>query len=115
MRVEEQLGVHHAVGGGALEVGHRQVEEVLLAQQRGGTGVVQVEEALQVAEGVGGAGFLDAGPGQGDAVARGQGEHQLRFQGALDVQVQFGLGQGAQVGVQVHVIFPVRWMAIPSG
>jgi hypothetical protein len=61
LRVEEHLGVHHVVGRGALEqVGPGHVEEVLLLQQHAGAGVVDVQEALQVGEGVGLAQVLDA-------------------------------------------------------
>jgi hypothetical protein len=53
LRVEEDLGVHHVVGRGALEVGPGHVVEVLLGQQHAGAGVVDVQKALQVGEGVG--------------------------------------------------------------
>lgn len=103
--VEEEFGMHHAVGGGAAEIGHGQFEEVLLVDQGRGAGVVEVQEGLQVAEGVGRPGGLDAGPGQGHAVLLGQGEHHFRLQAAFDVQMQFGLGQGAQEGFQFHGAF----------
>src|SRR3546814_17969189 len=59
------------------------VEEVLFVQQHAGPGVVDVQEALQVGEGIGRAQRLDAGVGQGDAVALRQGEAELGFQGAF--------------------------------
>jgi hypothetical protein len=55
-----------------LEVGPGHVEEVLLLQQHAGAGVVDVQEALQVCEGVGRAQRLHAGVGQRHAVAPGQ-------------------------------------------
>jgi hypothetical protein len=61
LRVEEELGMHHVVGRGALEVGPGHVEEVGLVQQHAGTGVVDVQEALQVSEGIGRAQCLHAG------------------------------------------------------
>ena len=60
LRVEEHLGVHHVVGRRAVEVGPGHVVEVLLLQQHAGAGVVDVQEALQVGEGVGAAQRLDA-------------------------------------------------------
>ena len=51
----------HVVGRGALQVGPGHVVEVLLLQQHAGAGVVDVQEALQVGEGVGAAQLLDAG------------------------------------------------------
>ena len=61
-------------------------------QQHAGAGVVDVEEALQVGEGVGRAQRLDAGVGQRHAVALRQREDQLGLERALDVDVQLGLG-----------------------
>ncbi len=96
LRVEEQFGMHHVVGRGALEVGPRHVEEVLLVQQHRGTGVVDVEEALQIGEGVGLAQRLDARVGQAQAVALRQREDQLGLERTFDVDVQLGLGHAAQ-------------------
>ncbi|MOA26602.1 hypothetical protein D3C78_1474080 [compost metagenome] len=50
-------------------------------------------------EGIGPAQAVHVGPGQGDLVAFGEGEQQLGLQRALQVQVQFGLGQGVDPGV----------------
>ena len=92
LRIEEQLGVHHVVGLGAAQVRHRHVEEVLFVQQHAGAGVVDVEKALQVAEGVRRAQRLDIGIGELHLIAPRQIEDQLGFERALDVDVQFGLG-----------------------
>jgi hypothetical protein len=78
------------------KVGPGHVVEVLLLQQHAGASVVDVEKALQVGEGVGRAQGLHAGVGQRHAVALGQREDHLRLQRALDVDVQLGLGHGAQ-------------------
>jgi hypothetical protein len=87
LRVEEDLGMPHAVRARPLEVGTRQVAEVALGLQHGHALVVDVEERLQVAERVGRAQLLDAREAQRDAVARGQLEHQLGLERALDVEV----------------------------
>jgi hypothetical protein len=96
LRVEEHLGVHHVVGRGALQVSPGHVVEVLLFQQHARAGVVDVQEALQVGEGVGAAQFFDAGIRNGHAVALREREDQLGFERAFDVHVQLGLGHGAQ-------------------
>jgi hypothetical protein len=72
------------------------LEEVLLAQQHAGAGVVDVEEALQVGEGVGGAQRLDARVGQRHAVARASAKIISGSSVPFDVQVQLGLGHGTQ-------------------
>src|SRR5215213_9323626 len=53
LRVEEDLGVAHALGGGLSEVGPGQVVEVTLVEQYLGALVVEVQERLQVGEVVG--------------------------------------------------------------
>ncbi|MCY1442898.1 hypothetical protein D9M71_592870 [compost metagenome] len=93
LRVEERLDVDYALRLALLQVGPGQVVEVLLAAQHVRAGIVEIEEFLQVVEGVGLAQGLDVGPGQHDAVAFGEGEQQLRLQRAFEVQVQFRLGQ----------------------
>jgi hypothetical protein len=92
LRVEEDLHVDDLVGGGALEVGQHQIVEVFPGAQHVGTGVIQVEKALQAVEGVGGAQGGLVGIRQGDAVAAGQGEGQVGLQGAFNMQVKLGLG-----------------------
>ncbi len=94
--IEEGLGVDDVLLLALEQIGPGQVIEVLLGTQHVGAGVVEVEEFLQVAEVVGGAQGLDVRPGQGDAMALGQLEQQLGLQGAFQVQVQFGLGQGIE-------------------
>ena len=91
LRVEEDLRVPHVVGRCAREVGERHVLEVLLLDQHRGAGVIDVEEALQIGEGVGRAQCLDVRVGQRDVVALGQREDQLRFERAFDMNVQFRL------------------------
>ncbi|MNI33084.1 hypothetical protein D3C73_870120 [compost metagenome] len=99
--IEEDFGVAHIVGGGALEIGEGQVLEILSRQQHGGARVIDVEKVLQVGEVIGRAHGLDAVIGDGDAVAPGQLEHQLGLEAAFDVEVQFGLRQAGDEGVEV--------------
>jgi len=80
LRVEEQLGVQHVVGRGAHQVGARHVVKILLVQQYAGARVVDIEEALQVGEGIGAAQRLHVGIGQREAVALRQREDQLGLQ-----------------------------------
>jgi len=94
LRVEEDLGVADVVGQGARHVGGGHVVKILLGQQHAGAGVVQIEERLQIVEGISGAHFLNRGVGQLDAVALGQREHQFGFERAFDVDVQFGFRAG---------------------
>jgi hypothetical protein len=102
LRVEEDLAVHDVVVRRALEVRPGHGVEVVLGDQHAGAGVVHVQEALQVREGVGRSQRLHAGVGQRDAVAPGQLEDQLGLQRALDVDVQLGLGRHAQQRQQVR-------------
>jgi hypothetical protein len=100
LRIEEQFGMDDVVRLGAQEIGPGHVEEVLLVQQHAGAGVVNIEKALQVGERIGGAQRVDAGIGQGHAVALGQREDQFGFQRTFDMDVQLGLGHGAGEGAQ---------------
>ncbi|CAM5677551.1 hypothetical protein SFUMM280S_08902 [Streptomyces fumanus] len=96
LRVEEDLRVPHALRGGAGEVGVGEVLEVPFGAQNGRQRVVQVQEGLEVGEAVRLAQGVRVGVREGDTVAGGQLESQLRLQGAFDVQVQFRYGQGHQ-------------------
>src|SRR3546814_3023673 len=69
-----------AVRRDAGEVGHGQVVEVLLGPQHARALVVDVQEVLQVGEGVGGAHLLDRGERQRQPVAAGEGEHLPRLE-----------------------------------
>ena len=77
---------------GLLQVGPCHLEEVLFCAEHGGGRIVNVEEALQVAECV----RLAHRPGrlvrQCDAVPPADGEGQFRLERALDVDMEFGLG-----------------------
>ena len=94
--VEERFGVNHILRLAAQQVRPGQVIEILGGAQHVGALVIQVEKLLQVVEGVSLAQGFDIAPRQGDLVAFGQGEQQLRLQRAFQVQVQFCLGQGVQ-------------------
>ena len=106
LRIEEQLRVDDVVGVRAREVRHREGVEVAAVAQDGAAGVVEVEERLEVAEGVRGADRLHRRVGQGEAMLRREGEHQLGLERALDVQVELDLRQAADQalasGIDVH-------------
>src|SRR5439155_18011120 len=53
LRVEEDLGVAHIVGGCPSQIGHGHLVEVTLSAQDGGPLVVNVEEGLQIGELIG--------------------------------------------------------------
>ena len=93
LRVEEDLHMHHLVGGATLKIGPGEVEEVLLGHQHAGTAIVEVEKGLQAVKVIGGAHAGHVGPGQRHIVAFAKLEHQLGFEGALNVKVQLQLGQ----------------------
>ena len=93
LRVEEDLGPADADRDGAGQVGLGQVVEVLLVPQDLEIRVVQVQEALQVAEAAPGPQFGHVRGRQGDAVACRQADQELGLQRAFDVQVQLGNGQ----------------------
>ena len=93
LRIEEALGAHDTVGSGALEVGGGQVVEVVLILEDVHRRVVDGQEGRQVVELVGGAHFLDRGLADVDAILAGEGQLQVRLEGAFQVQVQLGLGQ----------------------
>jgi len=91
--VEEDLHMHHLVGGAAFQIGPGEVEEILLGDQHAGPQVVEIEKGLQAVKLIGGSQARHVGPGQGHPVALAKGKHQLGLQGALDMQVQLQLGQ----------------------
>ena len=109
LRVEEDLGVAHVVGAGAREVGGGEVVEVLLLEEHARSRVVDVEEVLEVREGIGGPHLLDGAVGQPDPVALRDGEHELGLERALDVQVELGLRKGG------HEVRDVRPRGGPAG
>ena len=91
--VEEHLDVPHIVGARALQIGESQIVEILLRDQHGHALIIDVEKILQVAKPVGLAQRFNRGVGQADAVAAGEREHQLGFQAAFDVDMQFTFWQ----------------------
>ena len=95
LRVEEDLGPHDAVGVHSFQVGVHQIVEVPLCDQNGRALVVDVEEALQVGERVGGADRVDVGEREHDSIARCELEHHLGFERSLDVDVELSLRQAA--------------------
>ncbi|MNQ47317.1 hypothetical protein D3C85_611540 [compost metagenome] len=74
LRVEEGFGVNHVLRLAAQQVGPGQVVEILGGAQYVGALVIQVQEFLQIVEGIGLAQGVDVAPRQGDLVALGQGK-----------------------------------------
>src|SRR5690606_22382336 len=74
-----------------------QLGEVVPGPQNGGALVVDVEERLQVGEPVGPLHGFHVAEGELDAVSGRQVEHQLRFERALDVDVELRLGERDQI------------------
>jgi hypothetical protein len=95
LRVEEDLGVDHVVGGGAAQVGRGHVVEVTLGAEHVAAGVIDVEERLQIGKVVGRAQGGNVRKRQLHPVALGEGEDVIRLERALDVEVQLDLGQTA--------------------
>ena len=93
LRVEEALGAHNAVGAGTLEVRGGQVVEVILVLKDVHRRVVDRQERREVVELVRRLDLFDRGLADVDAVLAGQGQLQVGFEGAFQVQVQLGLGQ----------------------
>ncbi len=103
LRVEEDLGVAHALAGRLRQIGQREVVEVPLGEEHGAVGVVDVEERLQVFEDIGPTEGVHVGVGQRHAVAAGQLEGELRLERALNVHVQLRLGKAPYEGVRLRV------------
>jgi hypothetical protein len=101
LRIEEDLSMDDIVRGRALEIGAGQVAEILLGAEHVGALIVDIEEILQVREAVGGAHRLHAVERNRDPVPFRQREHQLGLEAALDMHVQFGLGQAGDEGVEI--------------
>lgn len=97
----KKISVCDAIGMRAAQVGQGQRMEIVLVAQHVGTGVVEIEEGLQVGKIVGRAQRLDVRVLERHAVLLGQREGQLGFERAFDMQMQFGLGDGADEGVDV--------------
>ena len=111
LRVEEDLGMDDVVSRDAVEIGGREILEILLGPQDVRALIIDIEKVLQVRETVGRAHRLDAVERDRHPVALGQREHQLGLEAALDMHVQFGLGQARDEGVEIgHVT-----EASPSG
>ena len=87
LRVEEDLGVAHALRGGLLEVRPGQLVEVPLVEQYPCALVVEVQEGLKVREVVGLANLPYGGVPERYPVASGHLEHHLRLQRTFDVNV----------------------------
>ena len=99
--IEEHLGVPAAIGVEPGEIGEREILEILLGLEDVGALVADVEKVLEVGEGVGLADFLHRLERDGDLVAAAELEHLVGLERALDVEVEFGLGQAADEGGKI--------------
>ena len=93
LRVEEDLRMQHIVGPRAGQVGPGQFVEIPLVEEHARALVIDIEEILETVEIIGRAQALDRVVGQGDTVARRQGEHHFGLERAFDMDMQLGLGQ----------------------
>ena len=84
-----------ADGDVAFKIGGRQVVEIPFGQQDAHPCVLEIEEFLQIGEILGGLQLIDRSIGQRHIIGLRDFEHQLRFEAALDMEVQFGLRQAA--------------------
>jgi hypothetical protein len=91
--IEEDFGMADAgkAGAGKVCLGH--VGEVLGCPQGRHVRVVQVQERLEIVEAIARREVVDIGVRQGDPVALGEPEDGLGFEGAFQVEVQFGFRQ----------------------
>jgi len=99
--IEKDLGMAQTLGLDLVEIGCRQIVEILLRQQHRHALVVEIEEVLQPGESIGSAQRGDIGIGQGDVVAPGQREHHLRLQCSFDMDMELALGQAVDMSCQL--------------
>ena len=102
LRIEKHFDMTDVVGAGALQVGPRQVEKILFAQQHRHAPVVHVEEVLKLRELVGYAQRLDRFKREADVVARRKREHELRLERSLDVNVELAFRKSGYQRVERH-------------
>ena len=113
--VEEDLGVPDGLGrrlfglGRHLfKVGGGEVVEVRFGAEDCHALVVDFQKLAQAGEPVGVPGFAGGVERDGDVVPGCELDHQLRFEGSFDVEVEFGLGQVLDERGQVHWMTPYR-------
>ena len=93
LRVEEDLSAPHVAPAGLVEIAGREVEEVLTGPQHRQVGVVQVEEGLQIGEGVPGEQLHRIGHRDRHPVACRHGDDGGWFQRSFHVNMQFRSGR----------------------
>ena len=111
LRIEENLDVHDAVGMRPLDVGPGEIEEVLFSDENRGPRVVQIKERLKIREVIGGAHFVDVRIRQRHPIALGERKQHLWFEGALDMHVEFGLGQGDHEVAKIAHDFSIPYVS----
>ena len=80
LRIEKDFDVTNVVTRRTLEIGPGQIVEILLGYQYLRTGVVNIQERLQVAKVISTTNVLDTGIRKLDAISLGQLHHQLGLQ-----------------------------------
>src|SRR5574340_854981 len=101
LRVERGLDMTYVLSRRSHEVVPGEIVEVLFGHECGAAGVVKIQERLQIAEVIGGAGLLGGGVGEIDTVARREREHHLGLECSLKVQVELRFRQAQSEGIQV--------------
>jgi len=90
--IKENFHVHHAVCMGSVQIGRRERMEVALVTKHLRPRVIHIQERLQIGEKVCFAQGLDRRVRESYPVFARELEHHLRLERALDVQMQFSLG-----------------------
>ncbi len=101
LRIEHDLGMDDAIGRRAVEIGHGKIVKILPRLEDARAGIIDVEKVLQVGEGIGGAHILHRREGNRDSVAPRELEHLLGLQAAFDMEMELGLGQAGDEGVEI--------------
>ncbi len=102
LRIEEDLGVNHALLMRAAQVRGGERVEIALIAQHTGHGVVEIEEGLQIRELIGAAQLRRRGVGKTDAMCTRELEGHLRLQRAFDMNMELGLWQSADELFHAH-------------
>ncbi len=106
LRVEEHFHVADVLARYLAEILHREVVEILRGEQHAHAFVIRVQERGEVIELVGGPHLLLTGVRQLHAIARGELEFEIGFQGTFNMQMQLNFGQALHEGRNRGHIFP---------
>src|ERR1700730_201540 len=93
LRADKHLRMTHVISGCPREIGSGHFIEIDTLLKNREAEIEEIEERLQTVEPVGAPKCLGVAVRQTDAIARRQLDEQLGFQRALEMHMQFGLGQ----------------------